>query len=116
MTSRLKSAAGAVLSGASRMEMRSETRKNWRESLCMKYLHVSYLKHLYTPDLRVSMSSLDRIIRIFQDVQDLRFEMDLVSVAAAHIDPHALARLSFVSTGKKCRKSSGASGLRDNSH
>src|SRR5215208_4550274 len=55
MTSRLKSAAGAVLSGASRMEKRSETRKNWRESLCMKYLLVSYLKHLYTPDLRVSM-------------------------------------------------------------
>src|SRR5215213_745583 len=60
MTSRLKSAAGAVLSGASRMEQRSETRKNCRESFCMKYLLVSYLKHLYTSDLRVSifMSSL----------------------------------------------------------
>src|SRR5215213_4808435 len=135
MTSRLKSAAGAVLSGASRMEKRSETRKNWRESFCMKYLLVSYLKHLYTPDLRVSIfmaslrnrcalcvSAVKMIIFTAetQRAQRLRretgFEVNLVGVAAAYNYADSLARPGLVSTGKKGRKSSSASGLRDNSH
>src|SRR5215217_4624692 len=98
MTSRLKSEAGAVFSGASRMEKRSETRKNWRESFCMKYLLVSYLKHLYTPDLRVSMMFLGQD---YQAVQDLRFEANLIGVAAAYNYADSLARLGFISTGKK---------------
>src|SRR5215203_894267 len=98
MTSRLKSAAGAVLSGASRMEKRSETRKNWRESLCMKYLLVSYLKHLYTPDLQVSMMFVGQD---YQDVQHLRFEVNFVGVAAAYNYADSVARPGFVSTGKK---------------